>query len=317
MKDLKFELTRLTNYSDEEIIREIQRVAKKLSVSPLTISVFEKESKVKIQTVRRRFCGWKEALEIAGLGHLYSGQTVTENMKTQSAKGITDDELLDELKRVSSLLGRKALSLREFLDHSKIVKDQTIIFRRFGSWKKATRLAGLDYRFSGSERKHSNEDLFENLYEVWIHYGRQPHYSEMNNEPSKIKSKNYTNRFGTWRKALLAFIEYTKKDFPSEEKQVEEKFSVRNTETPKMVQQEILKRDTEDSRSIPLGLRFKVMYRDDFKCVLCGNNPPTSPGLVLHVDHIVPWSKGGKTQIDNLRTLCAACNIGRGNRYVD
>jgi hypothetical protein len=57
------------------------------------------------------------------------------------------------------------------------------------------------------------------------------------------------------------------------------------------------------------------MSRDNFKCVLCGDNPPASPELILHIDHIMPWSKGGKTQIDNLRTLCANCNIGRGNRY--
>jgi 5-methylcytosine-specific restriction endonuclease McrA len=78
-----------------------------------------------------------------------------------------------------------------------------------------------------------------------------------------------------------------------------------------------VKKDQKDSRNIPLGLRFKVLYRDDFKCVLCGNNPPASPGLILHIDHIMPWSKGGKTEIDNLRTLCADCNIGRGNRYDD
>lgn len=37
----------------------------------------------------------------------------------------------------------------------------------------------------------------------------------------------------------------------------------------------------------------------------------------LHVDHIMPWSKGGKTTFENLHTLCADCNIGRGNRYSE
>jgi 5-methylcytosine-specific restriction endonuclease McrA len=30
------------------------------------------------------------------------------------------------------------------------------------------------------------------------------------------------------------------------------------------------------------------------------------------VDHIVAFSRGGKTREDNLRTLCADCNKGKG-----
>ena len=34
----------------------------------------------------------------------------------------------------------------------------------------------------------------------------------------------------------------------------------------------------------------------------------------LHVDHIVPFSKGGKTTWTNCQTLCAKCNLRKGNR---
>ncbi|MBM3581177.1 MAG: HNH endonuclease [Alphaproteobacteria bacterium] len=56
-----------------------------------------------------------------------------------------------------------------------------------------------------------------------------------------------------------------------------------------------------------------MLKRDDFRCRACGANPPTSPGLRLHVDHIVPWSKGGETIMDNLQTLCERCNLGKSN----
>ncbi len=67
------------------------------------------------------------------------------------------------------------------------------------------------------------------------------------------------------------------------------------------------------NRDIGLRLRFMVMKRDSFKCCICGRSPATNPGLELHIDHIIPWSKGGETVIDNLQTLCSDCNLGKGN----
>ncbi len=36
--------------------------------------------------------------------------------------------------------------------------------------------------------------------------------------------------------------------------------------------------------------------------------------LILHVDHIIPRSKGGKDELDNYQTLCHICNIGKSNK---
>ncbi len=38
-------------------------------------------------------------------------------------------------------------------------------------------------------------------------------------------------------------------------------------------------------------------------------------GVELHVDHTVPWSKGGETVLGNLRTLCSDCNLGKSNEH--
>jgi hypothetical protein len=64
--------------------------------------------------------------------------------------------------------------------------------------------------------------------------------------------------------------------------------------------------------SIPSGLRYEVLKRDGGRCVLCGNSK--KDGVKLHVDHILPRSKGGKDTLDNLQTLCQPCNLGKGNR---
>lgn len=58
------------------------------------------------------------------------------------------------------------------------------------------------------------------------------------------------------------------------------------------------------------SLRYDVMKRDGFRCKLCGAT--AKDGVKLHVDHIKPVSRGGKTEMSNLRTLCERCNLGKG-----
>ena len=64
-------------------------------------------------------------------------------------------------------------------------------------------------------------------------------------------------------------------------------------------------------KSLSKSVRFEVFKRDSFKCQYCGKS---APDVVLEVDHIIPVSKGGKTVMSNLQTLCERCNIGKSNK---
>jgi hypothetical protein len=64
----------------------------------------------------------------------------------------------------------------------------------------------------------------------------------------------------------------------------------------------------EYSRHVPSRLRAEVFTRDGGRCLKCGNE------VDLHADHIVPVSLGGLTVLENLQTLCARENLGKGNR---
>ena len=152
---------------------------------------------------------------------------------------------------------------------------------------------------------------------VWTHYGRPPLHREMSLPPSKVGAKAYIKRFKTWNKALAAFVERVNRD--TEPAPAPEAQGIVDTNADDSASSEgpTCRRIPEDSREIPLGLRFRVLHRDRFKCVLCGDHPARNAECVLHVDHIIPWSKGGKTQEANLRSLCAICNVGRGNRFLD
>lgn len=61
-------------------------------------------------------------------------------------------------------------------------------------------------------------------------------------------------------------------------------------------------------KPINARIRFQVLHRDNYKCLLCGATAETS---VLEVDHIIPINKGQDDSIENLRTLCHECNRGR------
>lgn len=56
--------------------------------------------------------------------------------------------------------------------------------------------------------------------------------------------------------------------------------------------------------------RLKVLARDDCTCYWCG-----APGFTI--DHIIPWSKGGRTTMDNCICACQECNGERGDMSAE
>jgi hypothetical protein len=301
---MKFELNRLPRaVSDEDVIHEILRVSNIITDDTLTTVEFNKHSKISSSSVLKRFGSWKKALDRCGLGSRYSGRTVSNKMKSQVAKKMLDSELIEELKSVAKKSNKKQLSQPEFNAISDI--SASAITRRFGTWGKALKLAGLEEVKMG--KRYSEREYFENLLDVWTHYGRQPYYREMDLEPSKISSGGYERRWGKWSTALSAFVDYMNDDSPVEEIIVQKQIVIKKS----------ISQNTEEKRDIPMGLRYKVLSRDRFRCVKCGISPSSDLNCQLHVDHVIPYSKGGKTNLENLQSTCSACNLGKGNRYQE
>ena len=145
---------------------------------------------------------------------------------------------------------------------------------------------------------------------------------------SKYSGSGYVHNFGTWRKALECFIEYVNKEekttIEGENSIIVEESKPPRTPIIKYSNKELIpgavhkkrlaKRPNKHrtKREVNDRLRFRVMRRDNFKCK-CGRSPATDPGIILHVDHIKAWAKGGETIFENLQTLCSKCNIGKSN----
>lgn len=67
-------------------------------------------------------------------------------------------------------------------------------------------------------------------------------------------------------------------------------------------------------RSTGKRLRFAVFARDNFTCRYCGKQ---SDSVELHIDHIIPISKGGSNDESNLVTSCVPCNLGKSNTLLE
>jgi hypothetical protein len=300
---MKYELGRLPEYSDEALLSELRRVARLVAGGKLTIAEYSRHSKVGVTTLRRRFGSWPNALEAAGLAHLYNSIPTATKSRTL-ARTLPSDDLLAEIRRVAQVVGRDRLTAEDLRQHAIIGVDA--IRRRFGTLKAALRAAGLLETAHG--RRYTDEACLENLLQVWTHYGRPPQYQEMKLPPSTVGPKAYIGRWGTWNRALHAFVERV-----NHEPEVQPEAPDIQVASPLQVD----KPREEDVHRIRLSLRYSVLVRDQFKCRLCGSSPAVDPRCRLHVDHIQPWSKGGKTIAENLRTLCEPCNLGKGNTLAE
>lgn len=59
--------------------------------------------------------------------------------------------------------------------------------------------------------------------------------------------------------------------------------------------------------------RFAILARDNFTCVYCGRS---APDVELHIEHVIPISKGGQDNLSNIVTACSECNLGKRAKTV-
>ena len=129
-------------------------------------------------------------------------------------------------------------------------------------------------------RKYSDEELIRRLAEQARTLGRTPSRREV--APNEW---TYRHRFGSYTNAVVIAGLVPNTAFPADYFE-------------------------RDRAFVPLSLRFKALQRDGFRCQYCGGTP--QDGYVLHVDHRVPRSEGGKTEEYNLVTACFLCKVGKG-----
>ncbi|MFN5538807.1 MAG: homing endonuclease associated repeat-containing protein [Candidatus Melainabacteria bacterium] len=211
-----------------------------------------------------------------------------------SNEPLSSHKLIEDLQIIANKLNVTKITQSIYTQHGQY--NCSTYIRRFGTWNNALEKAKLTI---SNFVDYSDEQLFENLLNIWQKLGKQPTRRDVNRKSiSTISSSPYHRRFGTWTNTLKEFISYVN------DKEV---FFARNS--LEFQSNSAIKTNRDPS----LRIRYQVLKRDNFSCSICGASPAKNPAINLQIDHIKAWSKGGQTELINLQTLCSSCNLGKSN----
>lgn len=228
---------------------------------------------------------------------------------------IPRDKIIKELEDAAKVFDYITFGKRDFNKVANI--NYATVIRHFGSWNKAIEFLKEHLKRNNKEllprrqKYFSEKALFDEMERVWILIGHRPSKTEWFASNPKYSYATYRRYFNGWTNACLKFIEYK---MGGEILTDSSKLKHNSFQTKQHKRR--IEINTEDTRTIPLGIRLKVLNRDKFRCVFCGRSPAINIGVQLHIDHKVPFSEGGKSILENLQTLCFECNLGKSNKKI-
>ena len=133
------------------------------------------------------------------------------------------------------------------------------------------------------------------------------------NQLIKEKQQNILKNVSNINSDLLSKVEEYKDDNETVIEFIEN--AILKSLPKEVLTQEELK-EINRRRNIKDTTRYSVLERAGFKCQCCGIKPLKNNDVILHIDHIIPYSLGGSDNIDNLQVLCNKCNISKRNKFI-
>lgn len=228
---------------------------------------------------------------------------------------IPETRIFDELEKAANHFNYIQFAWRDFDKIANI--SANTVKKHFGSWKNGLdalrqhlQKKGMDLspRPHAANRIYSDQVLFDEMARIWNKIGQRPSRIEWEMSEPKIAYQTYKQRFGGWTNACIKFIEYKMGN-----EILADDFVLPDREKQKTLQKNKIEYKLENSRNVSLRLRLQVLSRDNFRCIFCGKSPATNLSTKLHIDHIKPFSQGGKSILENLQTLCEECNLGKSD----
>jgi len=320
---MDFQPNRLPVYTREALLAEIKRVvaAHCAGLCP-TQREFNRFSRVHSATVAKEFGSWADAMRAAGFE--YSRPRVRRAEIEGDSRKITPDLLLKELKSMAHKHNGRIFQYEDYRGLGG-KRARGTFCKYLGGWRQAIASIGLRDGYSRPRpdlRTYVDEDYFAEMQRLWEMLGKQPMVREMRKH-GKISPQSFQQRFGSWMRAVYNFCQDRSRPdggdlvngvHPSEPvDQTDEGRQVESQASGGNPQANVVRLKKRTPRKPSDRLRFRVLRRDSFTCCACGRSPAREIGVTLEADHVLAWSRGGETTLENLQTLCDRCNSGKSN----
>ena len=189
------EQPRKPHSTDEECIAELKRVARLKGVKALSSKQYSEYSRISPGTLRLRFGSWPDALAAAGL----SPTAAAQRQRTP-----TQEECVQEMRRIAQVLGRSHLTAEEFDAQAKVSAFR--IVRVFKSWSAALQAAGLESS-PNVIREVPISTLADDFLRVSIALGRVPTITQLTRR-SRHVSHTFSGKHGGYRAFKHAAIDH-------------------------------------------------------------------------------------------------------------
>jgi hypothetical protein len=187
-------------------------------------------------------------------------------------RNIPEADLIADMQNVAAHLKKETITKIDYDHYGHF--GATTILRKFGGWNKALSMSGL---ILTNRINIPDEELFENLANIWQILGRQPVGKDLSKVlgTSLFSLGTYEKRFGSWNKSLISFIQYiesTNNEAPTITDNLQDKSVNISGRTP---------------RKINWRLRATILIRDHCICRMCGASPSKDSSVTLHIDPVV------------------------------
>jgi len=299
--------------SVDQLFAEIRRVWDSLGRQP-TFDEFPKLARIRRSVYYRAFGKWPSAI----LRFCTNNPGYRPSSSCRQHADKTD--ILVDIRMVLARHPKESLLYKTYHKLGGLYSLKTIR-HHFKGWIQA--LHHLSISQHRAEQRFSDEEIFRAIQKAWESLGRQPKYCEMKAPFSAMSAYTISSRFDGFTKAIHAFCadrlqsddnDTAFSSLPDEQLDA----ALAPTKQPdKEIDAETLVVTTATKRKTPrtpgLRLRFQVFIRDNSTCKVCGRGPQSHPGLPLQTDHIIPYTKGGETVLENLQLLCQDCNAGKSD----